>query len=81
MKKGKKPRSNEYPRYGTKQSDGEGPLMLEFEVRQSTSSLLLIPDPLWPGLVALDRVLSMGQKELFYILNWVQTNDLCQIKL
>ena len=34
---------------------------------QSTSLLPSLPDPLWPGVVAPDRVLSMGQIELFDI--------------
>ena len=33
---------------------------------QSTPSLPLLPGPLWPGVVAPDRVLSMDQIEL----NW-----------
>ena len=36
---------------------------------QSTPSLPLHPGPLWPGVVAPDRVLSVGQKELFDIGN------------
>ena len=34
---------------------------------QSTPSLPLLPGPLWPGVVAPDRVLSMRQKERFDI--------------
>ena len=45
-----------------KQSDGEAPVTWEM---LSTSTLLLLPGPLWPGVLALDRVLSMGQVELF----------------
>ena len=41
--------------------------MLEVWGMQSTSSLPLLPGPLWPGEVAPDRVLSMGQTELFDI--------------
>ena len=37
-----------------------------------------MPGPLLPGVVAPDRVLSMGQIEH---LSWVQTNDLCKIEL
>ena len=33
---------------------------------QSTLLLPLLPGPIWPGVVAPDRVLSMGQIELFY---------------
>ena len=35
---------------------------------QSTPSLASLPGPLWPGVVALDKVLSMGQIELNYVL-------------
>ena len=42
--------------------------MLELQVMQSTPSLPLLPGPLWPRVVVLDRVLSMGQIELKYIL-------------
>ena len=34
---------------------------------QRTPSLALLPDPLWPGVVVPDRVLSVGQIELFDI--------------
>ena len=48
------------PRYDTKQSDVEAPVMLELWGMQSTSLLPSLPGPLWPGVVALDRVLYMG---------------------
>ena len=35
---------------------------------QITPSLPLLPGPLWPGMVALDWVLSMGQIELNCVL-------------
>ena len=54
--------------YDTKQSDGEVPVMQELWEMQSTPSLPSIPGPLWPGVVAPDRVLSMGQKELNCVL-------------
>ena len=41
--------------------------MLERWKIQSSNSLLLFPGPLWPGMVAPDRVLSMGQVELLNI--------------
>ena len=41
--------------------------MQEFWGMQSTPSLLLLPGPLWSGEAASDRVLSMGQIELFDI--------------
>ena len=55
---------NECPRYDTKQPDGEDPVMLELWGIWYTSSLPSLPGPLWPGVVALDRVLCMSQIEL-----------------
>ena len=55
---------NESPGYDTKQSDAEVPVMLEFWGMQRIPSLPLLPGPLWPRVVAPDRVLSMGQIEL-----------------
>ena len=51
---------NECPGYDTKQSDGEVPAMLELWGMQSTPLLPSLPGPLWPGVVAPDRALSMG---------------------
>ena len=59
--------SNECPVYDTKQSDGEAPVMLELWGMHSTPSLPSLSGPLWPNVVTLDRVLSMGQTELFDI--------------
>ena len=42
--------------------------MLKLWGIQSTSSLPLFPGPLWSGVVALDRVLFMGQIELNCVL-------------
>ena len=56
---------NKCPEYDTKQSDGEAPVILELWRMQSTPSLPLLPGPLWLGVVTLERVLSMGQIELF----------------
>ena len=69
-------RLNECPEYDTKQSDGEVPVMLELWGMQSTSSLPSLPGPLWPGVVAPDRVLSMGKIELNCVLiqNWISWN-------
>ena len=50
----------ECPGYDTKQSDGEVSVMLGPWEMRSTPSLPLLPGPLWPGLVAPDRALSMG---------------------
>ena len=51
---------NECPAYDTKQSDGEVPAVLELWGMRSTPSLPSLPGPLWPGVVAPDRALSMG---------------------
>ena len=58
------PHHNECPVYDTKQSDGGIPVMLELWGMWSTLSLPSLPGQLWPGVVASDRVLSMGQIEL-----------------
>ena len=58
--RGVRPLFHECPEYDTKQSDGEVPVMLELWGMQSTPSLPLLPGPLWLGMVALDRALSMG---------------------
>ena len=67
------PPPNEYPRYDTKQSDGEVPVMLGLWGIRSTPSLPLLPGILYPGVVASDRALSMGLIELNYTLmrNWI----------
>ena len=46
------------PGYATKQFDDEVPVMMELWEMQNTPSLLLLPGPLWLGLVALDRALN-----------------------
>ena len=46
---------NECPGYDSKKSDGEVPAMLELWGMWSTSSLPLLPGPLWPGVVAPDK--------------------------
>ena len=51
---------NECPEYDTKQSDGEVLAMLELWGMRSTPSLPSLPGPLWPGVVAPDKALSMG---------------------
>ena len=50
------PPPNECPRYDTKQSNGEAPVMLELWGMWNTLSLPLLLGPLWPGVVAPDRV-------------------------
>ena len=54
--------------YGAKQSDGEVPVMLELWGMQSTPSLPSLANPLWPGVIAPGRFLSMGQIELSYVM-------------
>ena len=58
------PPPNEWLGYDTKQSDGEVPAMLELWGMWNTPSLPSLPGPLWPGVVAPDRALSMGWIEL-----------------
>ena len=55
---------NEFPGYDFKQSDGGAPVMQELWGMQSTPSLPSFTGPLWPAVVAPDRVLSMGQIKL-----------------
>ena len=45
--------------YDTKQSNGDVPVILELWRMRSTLLLPLLPGPLWPGMVAPDRALSM----------------------
>ena len=52
---------NEFSGYDTKQSDSEAPVLLEFWGMWSTSSLPSLPCPFWSQVVALNKVLSMGQ--------------------
>ena len=42
--------------------------MLELQGMRSTSLFPSLPGPLWPGMVAPDRVLCMGQIELNCVL-------------
>ena len=67
---------NECPGYDTKQSDSEVSVILELWGMQNTPSLPSLPGPLWPGVVASDRVPSIGQIELnrVLILNWIVWN-------
>ena len=64
--RGVRPTPNEGPEYDTKQSDGEVPVMLD--VWGSSPSLSSLPGSLWPRVIAPDRVLSMDQIELNYVL-------------
>ena len=58
---------NEYPGYDTKQTDVVAPVMLDLREMRSTPLLPSLPGLLWPGVVAPERVPSMGQIELFDI--------------
>ena len=64
---GKTPLYNECPGFESKQSNGEVPVMLELRGMWSTLSLPSLQGSLRPGVVAPDRVLSMGQAELLDI--------------
>ena len=70
------PTSNVCPGYDTKQSDSEVTGMLELWGMQSTLSLPSLLGPLWPGMVASDGEISMGQIELncVLMLNWIALN-------
>ena len=61
------PHTPECLRYDIKQSDGEAPVMLELWGIWSTLSLPTLPGPLWPRGIAPERILSIGQIELFDI--------------
>ena len=54
--------------YETKQSDGEVPVIVGIWGMRSTPLLLSFPGPLWPGVVATDRVLSTSKIELNCVL-------------
>ena len=58
----------ECPGYDTKQSAGEVPVIQDLWGMRSTPSLSSLPCPLRPGVVAPDRVVSMGQIELNCVL-------------
>ena len=68
--------TNECLGYNTKQSDGEGPVMLKLWRIRWTSSLLSLPGPPLPRVVAPDRVLFIDQIELncVFMLNWIAWN-------
>ena len=67
--------SSECPDYDTKQSDCEALVTLKLWGKRSILLLPSFPGPLWSRVVALDRVLSMDQIELnWIILNWIAWN-------
>ena len=55
--------TNKRPGYDTKQSDGKAPIMLALWKNVEYSLMPSLPGPLWLGVVAPDRVLSMCQNE------------------
>ena len=55
---------NECHGYNTKGSDGEAQVMPKLWGMQINPSLPLLPGPLWPRVIAPDRVLSMEEIEL-----------------
>ena len=57
---------NEYPRYDTKLPDSVAPVLVLWRT-WSTPLFSLLHGPVWPGVVAPDWALSMGQIELFDI--------------
>ena len=59
--KGVNPTLNECPGYSIKQSDGKAAIMVVLWEMRSSPSLPSLLGTLWPGVVATDRVLSMGQ--------------------
>ena len=58
--------------YDTKQSD-EVPEILELQGMQSTTSLPLLPCPLWPGVVAPDKgpIYGFNRTNCIVMLNWI----------
>ena len=73
---------HECPGYDTKQSDGDVPAVLKLWGMRSTPSLLSLPGPLWPGVVAPDKGLIYGSNRTNGILmlkwivwlNWIAWN-------
>ena len=63
--RGVRPPPNESTGYDIKQSDGEASVMLDFGAMWNIPPLPLLPGPLWPRVIAPDRVLSVGQIQLF----------------
>ena len=74
-----RPCLKECPVYDTKQYDGESPERLELRETEKTF-IAITPRSTLVEVVVLDRVLSIGQIELFGI-NWGKTNYLYYIDL
>ena len=64
---------NECPRYDTKQTDSEVPVMWELWGMQCTPSLPLLPGPIWPGVVAPDKgpIYGLNRTNYILMLNWI----------
>ena len=62
--------------YDIKQFDGDVPVIVELWGHRINPLLISLQGPLWPGMVAPDRVLSMSQKQLnsVLMLNWIVWN-------
>ena len=75
---GIRPTTKECPVYDKKQSDSEASVDVEIWGMQSSPSFPSLLDPLWPRVMAPDRVLSMGQIKLNCVitLNWIVWNYL-----
>ena len=58
---------NECPRYDTKQSDGEVPVILELWGMRSNPSLPLPPGPLWPGVGQIELEVNYGFKSFPFL--------------
>ena len=65
--RGVKTPTTSVPRYDTKQSEGEASVMLKPLGNAEYPFIVFAPGPLWPGIVTPDRVLCIGQIELFDI--------------
>ena len=80
----KDPHPNEYHGYATKQSDCEVPVMLGLRgMRSTTSSLPLLPSPLWAGMVAPDKgpIYGLDRTELHTYVKLNCLNKNCLTKL
>ena len=80
LQRGKTPHSNECPGYNTKQSDGESLVILELWGMWNTSSLASLPGPLWPRVVAPDKVPIYGlnrTKPWFGFTGFLHLNCVC----
>ena len=60
------PHANKCPRYDTKQSDDEVPVMLELWGMWSTSSFSSVPGPLWLAVLAPDMVPIVEKRKISY---------------